>query len=246
MTLKENQNFEALTEVTARTRDVAGKAVRETSDSNFQRMRICVPAVRAAAKKPYSFYQLPPREVIGIWDYIWKNTEWYEVAHQALYYYQHKPITKLEFSKIKTWINRCDCWEHSDDLSKIYAQVVEDNRNWIIPVFETWNRSRSPWKRRQSIVGLIEYASKRKHVLPFSQLIRFVAPLLQDNDYYVQKGIGWTLREIYNVYPAEALVFIEQNLIVLSSQAYSSATEKLAKETKQRLNSMRKDGRKKT
>ncbi len=244
--MKEKQYFEALTEVTARTRDVAGKTVRETLDSNFQRMRIRVPAVRAAAKKPYSFYQLPPREVIGIWDYIWKNTEWYEVAHQALYYYQHKRITKLEFSKIKTWINRCDCWEHSDDLSKIYAQVVEDNRNWIIPVFETWNRSRSLWKRRQSIVGLIEYASKRKHVLPFRQLIRFVAPLLQDNDYYVQKGIGWTLREIYNVYPAEALAFIEQNLIVLSPQAYSSATEKLAKETKQHLNSIRKDGRKKT
>ncbi len=245
MALKEKQYLEALTEVTARTRDVAGKALRVGSDSIFQRMRICVPLVRAAAKKPYSFYELPPREVIGIWDYIWKNTEWYEVAHQALYYYQHQQITKLEFSKIKTWISRCDCWEHSDDLSKIYAQVVEDNPNWIVPVFETWNRSRSPWKRRQSIVGLIEYADKRKHVLPFRQLIRFIDPLLRDNDYYVQKGVGWTLREIYKVYPDEALAFIEQNLTTLSPYAYSSATGTLTKAVKKHLNSKRKDGRKK-
>ena len=138
---------------------------------------------------------------------------------------------------------RCDCWEHSDDLSKIYAQVVEDNPEWILPTLEKWNRARSPWKRRQSVVALIEYASKRRRVLPFSRLIQFVTPLLDDDDYYVQKGVGWTLREIYNVYPAETLRFIETNLLSLGANAYSAATEKIDKQTKSRLNKIRREHR---
>jgi len=66
--------------------------------------------------------------------------------------------------------------------------------DWILPLCERWNRASSPWKHRQSIVGLI---AANFRVLPFSTLIGFVDALLDDDDYY-QKGIGWTLREIYN------------------------------------------------
>lgn len=225
----------SLLEVTERTRLLGLENSNEPSKNGFRRFNIRVPQVRKIAKQKYSFYELPPGEIVRVWDYIWKNSLWYEVAHQALYYYQHTTISKVEFGRIKTWISRCDCWEHSDDLSKIYAQVVEDNPDWIIPLYNKWNRAKSPWRRRQSIVGLIEYASKRKSVLPFDQLIGFVEPLLDDADYYVQKGVGWTLREIYNVYPTEALAFIEQHVRSLSAQAFSSSTEKLDKKTKARL-----------
>ena len=230
----------ALGEITAHTRSLAAHSAGELSEAGFRRLFIRVPAVRAALKNGYTFLDDSQASIIAIWDYIWRHSEWYEVAHQALYYYQHKTLSKLEFNRIKTWVNRCDCWEHSDDLSKIYAQVVEDNPGWILPVYQSWNRARSNWKRRQSIVGLIEYASKRKQVLPFATLIDFVDPLLKDGDYYVQKGVGWTLREIYNVYPAEALAYIEHNVTLINAKAYSAATEKLDKPTKARLNAERK------
>ncbi len=235
---------EALDEVTAKTLSLAGFISKDLSKNGFRRMHILVPQVRGLVKKGYSFYDASPTSIVKRWDQIWKHSQWYEVAHQALYYYQqrmlHSAITRSEFSRIKTWINRCDCWSHSDDLSKIYAQVVEDNPSWILPLYETWNRAKSPWKRRQSVVGLIEYKAKRKHVLPFSILIRFVDPLLQDEDYYVQKGVGWTLREIYNAYPDKTLDYIKANLGSLSAIAYSSSTEKLDRKTKAGLNSTRK------
>lgn len=239
MNLNEQQVL-ALAEVTERTQSKASGISEDPSKNNFRRLHMRVPVVRAIVKEKYAFFNLPSGDIVRVWDYIWKNTEWYEVAHQALYYYQHKTINKAEFVKIKTWVNRCDCWEHSDDLSKIYAQVVEDNPDWILPVFETWNRAKSPWKRRQSVVGLIEYASKRQSVLPFQELIKFVDPLLSDEDYYVQKGVGWTLREICNLYPSEALGYMQSNLILLHPIAYSSATEKLDKVTKAELNLKRK------
>ncbi|MBL4681081.1 MAG: DNA alkylation repair protein [Pseudomonadales bacterium] len=229
-----------LDEVESHTQTVSLGVSEEITPMGFRRLYIRVPQLRKITKTGYSFYALPAQEIVNIWDYIWRNTQWYEVAHQALYYYQHKTLLKFEFAQIKHWIRRCDCWEHSDDLSKIYAQVVEDNATWILPYYDKWNRSDNPWQRRQSIVGLIEYASKRRRVLPYEELIQFVQTLLDDEDYYVQKGVGWTLREIYNVYPSEALGFIERNIKQLSPNAFSSATEKLDKNTKTRLKLLRK------
>jgi len=229
-----------LDEVETVTQALGLGVAEEISPMGFRRLFIRVPHVRKIAKTGYSFYDLSAQEVVNIWDYIWRTTQWYEVAHQALYFYQHKTLSKIEFTKIKHWIARCDCWEHSDDLSKIYARVVEDRPDWVLPIYKKWNKSTKPWFRRQSIVGLIEYASKRHSVLPFEVLIQFVEALLNDEDYYVQKGVGWTLREIYNVYPKEALVFIEQNVKQLSPNAFSSATEKLDKETKTYLKTLRK------
>jgi 3-methyladenine DNA glycosylase AlkD len=162
----------------------------------------------------------------------------------ALYNYQGKSLSKNECQTLLGWISRCTCWEHSDDLSKIFAQIVEENPNWILPTYKKWNRSNCPWKKRQSLVGLIEYASKRKKVLPFEELIRFVHPLLNDKEYYVQKGLGWTLREIYNVYPQQAIVYMENNLEFIQPIAYSAATEKIDKQLKKQMNEQRKRFRK--
>lgn len=56
-------------------------------------------------------------------------------------------------------------------------------------------------------MSLLEYASKRSVYLPFADIIAFLDPLLADDEYYVQKGVGWTIREIYNVYPKEMLQY---------------------------------------
>ncbi len=200
-----------------------------------------VPSLRAFIKqKVFTFQRFDTETQLAIWDFIWHNTSYFESRSIAIYPFQHKSLSKYEFEKIIHWVDKCSCWEHSDDLSKIYAQLLEENPDWILPIYKEWNNSENLWKRRQSVVGLLEYASKRKKVLTFKELISFVQPLLSDSEYYVQKGIGWTLREIYNIYPKETIVFIEKNLIQIAPIAYSAATEKLDIALKSRLNNQRK------
>ncbi|GAB1354939.1 hypothetical protein MASR1M12_36790 [Erysipelotrichia bacterium] len=45
-------------------------------------------------------------------------------------------------------------------------------------------------------------------VLPVLLLISMVTSLLDDDAYYVQKGVGWTIREVYNCYPEATLHFL--------------------------------------
>ena len=185
-------------EVTARITGIAGRSTPfRVDESGLGRLRtISAPRQRRAAKAGYSFSDARPGTLIRIWDHIWRSSDLMEVMHQALYTYQQKPLQKQEFTKIRTWIDNCTCWEHSDDLSKIYADVTECNPEWILPTLQRWNNSTNPWKQRQSVVALIEYARKRTRFLPFEVMITQVESLIDAEDYYVQKGVGWTIREI--------------------------------------------------
>ncbi len=202
--------------------------------------KIRVPQLRQRLKETYSFSNLEPKTRLLIWDYIWKTSSCFEAMSLCLYAYQKKePLKKTEVTKIITWASRITCWEHSDDLSKIYAQVIEDNPDFMLTQLQKWNSSKSLWKRRQSVVSLLEYAAKRNTVLPFKTMIAQVDNLILDKEYYVQKGLGWTLREIYNVYPEKTLKYIKENLFKISPIAYSAATEKIDKKTKANLNNER-------
>jgi 3-methyladenine DNA glycosylase AlkD len=231
-----------LAEITERTEALVGRCVApDMKGQEIHRLHIPVPMVRRAAKKGYAFVSDSPRENLEIWDYIWHQSACYEVVSQALYFYQHRNLSRAEANTIRNWVERCACWEHSDDLSKIYATVVEINPGWIVPTLKKWNRSNNLWKRRQSMVSLIEYASRRKRFLSFQELIAFIEPLLDDNEYYVQKGLGWTLREIYNAYPQETARFIQRNVLRIAPLAWSAATQKLGKADKAQLSAARKN-----
>lgn len=224
---------------------VGGRPTSEPSENGFARCYRRVPEVRALLKTPLlkNIQALPGKQALDIWHHVYLNTPSYDLGSLALYFYQYRALEKSEFNKLKTWLKRCDCWEHSDDLSKIFADTLERQPDWVLPVLSKWNSAKNPWQRRQSVVSLLEYAQKRKSVQPYKTLISFIEPLLNDEEYYVQKGVGWTLREIYNVYPIEMTEFFNRRFSEIQPTAWSAATEKLDKTLKKDLNSRRKAAR---
>lgn len=210
----------------------------------LSRLRLKVPFVRKIQKTDYSNPSNSAKENFLIWDYVWHNTNIFEVKSLALYFYQHKSLSKEEARKILSWVKSCTCWEHSDDLSKIIALATEEHPEIALPVLQKWVKSKNKWCRRQALVGMIEYSSKRKKFLPFKVYIKNVNALHGDNEYYVQKAIGWTLREIYNIYPKETSAYFFDHAGKISPTAFSAATEKLPKDEKVKLAIQRKKLRK--
>jgi 3-methyladenine DNA glycosylase AlkD len=141
---------------------------------------------------------------------------------------------------LKKWSAQIDNWAHSDTLSGIYSRVLEQSPELAYSTLQKWNQSKNPWLRRLSIVSLFYYSSQRKKVLPLRKVLSLVEPQLDYEHYYVQKGVGWTLREAGNVYPKETFSFLEKNIRRLSPAAFSAATEKLTKQQKDRLKALRK------
>jgi hypothetical protein len=104
------QFLEEVTKETLRLADLARRrSGRAHARGQIYRLRLRVPRVRATVKKGYSFFGAPQRDLIRISDYIWRNSDCYEVMSQALYFYQGKGLSHGEVSKIRTWVARCDC-----------------------------------------------------------------------------------------------------------------------------------------
>lgn len=202
-----------------------------------------VPSHRKLFKKGYSFSGLPQIEQLIIWEYVWKNSSTPWVAGHAFFYLESKmkdkDFLRKSWKTIKHWQKEVDNWGSCDGMAKIYTKILEVIPEEVLPQLEKWNKSTSLWDRRQSVVSLLYFSRTKKEVLPFNTIIKLIDSLLNDKEYYVQKGVGWALKELYQVYPKETLKYLEKNIINISSIAFSPATEKLRKKDKERLKKLR-------
>jgi 3-methyladenine DNA glycosylase AlkD len=89
-------------------------------------------------------------------------------------------------------------------------------------------------------VSLFYYSSHRRRQPSFQKVITLLDRQMEFDHYYVQKGVGWTLREAGNVYPKETFQFLEANIHRVSSHAFTAATEKISPTQKSRLKQLRK------
>lgn len=214
--------------------------------SNLKYLDIKIPLVRNAFKNGFSFYHPKSKSndeklCWQVFDYIWKESKYFEVMLLSSYFVSTKSIEeKIANSQILfSWQGKVDNWAHSDELSNHYSQMLEVEPKYYA-LFKKWNCSSNSWERRQSLVGLLFYSRFRNKPLAWTKIKPMIDNLIDDEDYYVQKGIGWALREAYNVYPKTALKYITQKSSELSSIAWVAATEKLEKKIKQAILNKRK------
>jgi 3-methyladenine DNA glycosylase AlkD len=150
-----------------------------------------------------------------------------------------------EAKRLLSWVSGVDNWAHSDSLSCVLARVLEDKPSVILPTLKKWNKSKNPWERRQSVVALLYYASQRSKTPDRSIVFTQVERLLEDPHFYVQKGVGWTLREAYRVWPKAQVSFVKKNLTRISGTAWFATSEKYPLSLKRELVAKRKLLRKK-
>jgi len=204
-------------------------------------------AQRILSKQKFSFSEQPKSVQLIIWDYIWNNSLDFWTCMQSFLFLESnmkdKRFLEDSWEKIKNWQKRVDNWGKCDALSKIYTKVLEIIPDKVLEQLKRWNKSTNLWNRRQSLVSLMYFSRTKKILLPYETIIPFVNDLIDDKEYYVQKGIGWALKELNNEYPNETLIYFEKNIKRISSIAFSAATEKLKKADKERLKKMRKPSR---
>ncbi len=199
---------------------------------------------RKLSKSGFNFTELNVTDQLKVWNYIWENSSEFRVKIQAFLFCESKAQNKdflvKSWKTIKNWQKSIDCWGLSDALSKIYTKILEVIPEEVLPQLEHWNKSPNCWNKRQSLVSLLYFSRTKKIVLPFNIIIQFVSNLLQDDEYYVQKALGWTLKELYNIYPSETQKYLKSNIKVISPIAFSISIKKLEKKDKIILKSMRK------
>ncbi|MBI3519780.1 MAG: DNA alkylation repair protein [Bacteroidetes bacterium] len=200
----------------------------------------------ATYKKGFSFYSENKETVFFHFDTIYKESNVFEAKNLAFIFLDkhHKHISlKTQLQTLPHWVSHVDNWAHSDSLSKYLTRLIEDKSTQakMLAIIKKWNASKNLWERRQSLIALYYYARTKKEHISFELTQTLVLPLLRDKEYYVQKAVGWTLRESYNVYPKQTYAFIDEHVKQISPVAFTTCIEKMTEKEKITLKLKRKN-----
>lgn len=172
---------------------------------------------------------------------MWRSGSSHEVKTVALLAIRSRvrELTERDWVWLSRFVRQVENWEHSDGLASILADLHERYPKITYPTLRAWNCSKHPWERRASLTSLLYYSAARKRPPPARRILTLVEPLVSDPHPYVQKAVGWTLRECGNVYPRETLAFLRCHARAFSAYAFSAATEKISVSMKRELQRLR-------
>ena len=188
-----------------------GAAIAADRRSALQYLGVGTPETRAIVKRGFSFYSLPDAVVLEIWDALWRMSPYGDVLFAAIDYYDarvRKRPDPMLWPVARGWVTRVENWCHADALGGLYSRLVEAFPEEVYPQLQAWNASEDLWPRRVSLVSLIHYSGKNAVFLPPDRVLPLVTNCLDDDRYYVQKAVGWVLREMARAYPAHVTTYI--------------------------------------
>jgi 3-methyladenine DNA glycosylase AlkD len=210
--------------------------------SRLKYLNLKIPSVRAVFLKK----KLIDKNLSEI-ENLWFESNIFEVKSLALIWLEKQTTEFLleNIKKIFSWAVEIDNWALSDGYCGILARAFESDQKKLLPTYKKWNKHKNPWLRRISMVGLFYYSRARKIQPRFNLAISMIKPHMSANEYYLQKAVGWTLRECYNVYAVQTTDFITKNLSQIHSDAWYAASEKMPVVLKNKLVLKRRENRRK-
>lgn len=220
--------------------------IKGRGECSLKFLNLSVPRVKSIVKEQLKLTHLAYGRRWELWSDVWENSLYFEPMLASCHYaYDHfSQKTKIrstdqDFQQLINFTKRLDNWAHSDELSKIYALLFERFPKLMLPIIERWSASELDWERRQSVVALLYYSRFRKNWPEFSILLKFITAQMNSSHYYVQKGVGWAMRESYNIYPKQTLDFLMSVAKEISPHAWQAASEKLTANEKRKLKALR-------
>lgn len=202
--------------------------------------------IKALYKQTAEELPSDPQAQLSIWHEVWQTSDWFEVLSMPLLFVRQR-AGKLDardlLTRLVKWQERIDNWAHSDELAHAFANQLQVQEKEVAALLSSYNRSSNPWDRRQSMVVPIRINRKDGKQLPWTQLESWLLNLLEDKDYFVQKGVGWCLRDLARNFPEKVHRFTDTYVTRLSAPAFATASEKVAPSVKSRWKALRKSAR---
>ncbi len=114
---------------------------------------------------------------------------------------EHIPFV-LQLIESKSW------WDTVDMLaSGVFGNILFRNTQIIPSLFETLNNSSNFWLNRTAIICQLKFKDKTNVALLESAIL----PHIQSNEFFIQKSIGWALRQYSKTNPIYVIDFVNKH-----------------------------------
>jgi 3-methyladenine DNA glycosylase AlkD len=116
-----------------------------------------------------------------------------------------------------------DGWAVADNLASVASRcLIEDSGR--LDVVETWIESPHLWTRRAALVFTLPWAREKRDP---ERMLGWAARLAEDRERFIQKAIGWWLRELSKRDPKRVRLFLADHGEKLRGVAKREATKYL-------------------
>lgn len=155
----------------------------------------------------------------------------FEDKHREFQYFACDYLVALAFyipfeelDRIKAYIQKGNWWDTTDALDQVIGKIgLRDTR--IKQAMILWSRSDELWIKRAAIDHQLLYKEKTDTQLLETILLNG----LGSNEFFINKAIGWALRQYSKTNPRWVESFIKQHHAALSSLTIKGASKYLAK-----------------
>ena len=196
-------------------------------------------AMSAYMKNKFDFYGIPSPERKELYkDFLKsekasKNVDWdlldkcYKDDHREMQYLVYdyllalkKYLTFEDMDKIKLFIITRSWWDTIDFLCKIIGDIgLRDNR--VSELMLKWSVSDNIWLKRTAILHQLAY----KHKTDTELLEKVICNCLGSDEFFINKAIGWALREYSKTVPEWVGNFISKYKNELSALSIKEASK---------------------
>lgn len=137
---------------------------------------------------------------------LWENPE-RECQIAACDYIVHflKKLEKQHIYLMEKLITTKSWWDTVDTLAqKPVGTIAKNHPELVNDVIEKWVVSEDMWLRRSAIIFQLKY----KESTDEERLYRYIKLNSDSKQFFIQKGIGWALREYSKTNPSSVRAFI--------------------------------------
>lgn len=165
------------------------------------------------------------QEILNLAEFLWETNLFDPMmcASKLLTLSKIKPTNTL-WDLLLKFLKRVDGWALEDTLVHVAWKCILANES-LLDTVETWTTDSNFWMRRAALVYTLPYAKPNRNP---ERMLSWASLYSADPEWFIQKAIGWWLRDLSEHNPERVLLFLELHSKQLKAVAKREATRKLS------------------
>ena len=178
--------------------------------NHFPFLGIKSPLRKQLLKEQFAEYALPDPE--QLFEEVWKLYDQpereYQYAAIALLEKMKKYLTIEDLPALRQLIETKSWWDSVDSIApKSVGDVVKLDREYGEKVMREWSKSENTWTNRSAILHQLKFKQEMNTEL----LFEIIQQHSGSTEFFIQKAIGWVLREYAKTNPDLVKKFVSEH-----------------------------------
>ena len=178
--------------------------------NHFPFLGIKSPLRKTILKEQFVEYALP--EPTQLFEEVWKlynlPEREYQYAAFALIEKMRSNLTTKDFPALLQLIEAKSWWDSVDSIAPHFVgHIVKLDRDYGSKIMFEWSLSDNMWTNRSAILHQLKF----KHETDTGLLFEIIKQHSDSKEFFIQKAIGWALREYAKTNPDLVKFFVEEH-----------------------------------